>query len=223
MNILKRKRRMDPGSILLPAIFLFASTLHVTSALAQSAVETQPEWSLRVADATSNRRATGGQPVRLFQNANQVVVINQKLSSLLRSAGRRNNVQMKIARGVRGSVRNETIPSKLPELLDSLSRSQGLAWYQLHGTIYISRHSDNTSRMISLGNTGVGDFREGLAAAGLDVTRFELKHLSQANSVMVSGPITYLANVELIAEAMNKNKHKKSNSVVFIKGGRITN
>lgn len=148
-----------------------------------------------------------------------VVVIQRNLKDLIEAAGTRNRMDVKVTRGVRGIVRDAYLPDDMTGMLEQLSHSYDLVWYRNGKTVHVSSASENNSRIIFLGNVSFQRFAESLADAGLGNAGFAVEYLPEAQSVSVSGPVSYLASAELIADALTKTT--SSRSIMVIKGGQI--
>ncbi len=150
----------------------------------------------------------------------QVVVVRRRLSELVKAAGARSNLDVKVTRGVRAMVRDAVLPADLEKMLPVLSENHNITWYRMNRTVFISSTAESASRVIFLGYVGESQFRTALAEAGIDATNMQIEYLSHAKSISLTGPVSFLAQSELIAEALVKTHN--SFSVQIIKGGSKT-
>lgn len=149
----------------------------------------------------------------------KVFVVRQKLRDVIQAAATRSNFNVDISRGIRGMAENISLPGDLIVMLDELGQTNDLVWYRKDSNIYVSTSAENKSRLIFLGETSFKRFENSVNEAGIIAPNFRFEYLSDAQSVSVAGPVSYLANLELIAEALGKSTG--SNSVVMIKAGVV--
>lgn len=150
----------------------------------------------------------------------EVVIVKQKYRDIIQFAATRSNMNVDISRGVRGTAQNVVLPSKLIDLLEEMAYTNDIVWYRKNRNIYVSSAKENKSRLIFLGETSLKRFKNSIKEAGIVAPNFEFEYLADAQSVSVVGPISYLASLELIAQALNKSTG--SSSVVTIKAGVVS-
>lgn len=152
-------------------------------------------------------------------DAEKVFVVRQKLRNVIQAAATRSSYNVDISRGIRGMAENVSLPGDLIEMLDQLGQTNDIVWYRKDSSIYVSTSAENKSRLIFLGETSFKRFESSVKEAGIIAPNFRFEYLSDAQSVSVAGPVSYLANLELIAEALGKSTG--SSSVVMIKAGVV--
>lgn len=166
------------------------------------------------------------EPVRTAVNAPKeerrdetVFVVERKLKELLEVAGTRERLEVKVSRGVRGVVRDARLPANVEDMLAELSRSYDIVWYRKNRTINVSSSAESQSRLIFLGDASFDRFKSSMRDAGLADAPFTVEYLPEARSVSLSGPVSFLANAELIADALAKSGSNRS--IVVIRSGQM--
>jgi type II secretory pathway component GspD/PulD (secretin) len=133
-----------------------------------------------------------------------VFVVEQDLRAFLAIAGKRNGTHISVSSGVRGTIRNMTLPGNLDEMLRSLAAEFGFEWFREGDSIQVSSATDSVSRVIFLGRMGMEELKTSIAEAGLSQEGYELNYVESSNSVLVKGPVSLIARIELMTEAFNK-------------------
>lgn len=217
-------------SVVLAALFIAPVTSHsadwqLRSATISPNLASALDASIASDPAPLNVSAIKPDAKAVKQNAqsagsDQVVIVKQKFRDLIQFAATRSNMNVDISRGVRGIAQNVVLPSKLIDLLEELSYTNDIVWYRKNRSIYVSSAKESKSRLIFLGETSLKRFKNSIKEAGIVAPNFEFEYLADAQSVSVVGPISYLASLELIAQALNKSTG--SSSVVTIKAGVVS-
>lgn len=149
-------------------------------------------------------------------------VIEQSLPEVLRQAARRNGYQVTMTSRVRGTLKKITLPLNIEEMLTQIAPQFDLKWHFQEKQLYISVGSENTNRMIFLGKTDMQDLEKALDGAGLRSKNYNLTYVEDSNSVIVNGPVSYIASVELLAESLSKNKAIKRDKLKIIRYGNVS-
>ena len=66
------------------------------------------------------------------------------------------------------------------------------------------------------------DLEKAIKGAGLKTQAYDLTYVEDSNSVIVNAPISYIASVELIAEALGKNTSIKKGKLKIIRFGNVS-
>ncbi len=151
----------------------------------------------------------------------KIFVVEQSLPDFLRHAARRNGYEITITPRVRGTLKKMSLPLNMEEMLKKIAPQFDLKWHFQQKQLYVSVGSENTTRMIFLGNTDMEDLKKAIQGAGFKSQAYNLTFVEDSNSVIVNGPISYIASVELIAEALIKNKANKREKLKIIRFGNI--
>ncbi|MCC2113605.1 MAG: hypothetical protein KDJ16_16340 [Hyphomicrobiales bacterium] len=152
----------------------------------------------------------------------EVLIVDQDIASLIKDFAKKVGIRADISRGVRGRVRDLRLPTEPSAFLDELARRYQIDWYFEGNALHVSAISEAASRMIGLGNVDFDSVRTEVIAAGLDPDRFAMKNMEAAKAVMVSGPPSYIARVELIVESL-VNGRPSGRTVRVMKFGYVQN
>ena len=144
-------------------------------------------------------------PAAAAETSKQVIVIEQPLEDFLTLAGRQFGVHMKLPRKFRGTIRNEQLPAELDPLLRKLSAKFAFDWYREGNTVHISPRARSVSKMIYLGKLSFKGLRQTLNDAGVAGEGFKMAHVPSSNSLLINGPPSLIAKIELLADGYNKN------------------
>jgi len=153
----------------------------------------------------------------------RIYIVEQSLPDFLRQAARRNGYEVTMTPRVRGTLKKMSLPLDMKELLKKISPQFDLKWHFQQKQLYVSIGSENSTRMIFLGETNMDDLKKAIDGAGLDAQSYDMTFVEDSNSVIVNGPVSYIASVELIAEALGKNKAAKRDGLKIIRFGNISN
>jgi type II secretory pathway component GspD/PulD (secretin) len=166
--------------------------------------------------------------IQLLAQANpvstrKIYVVEQSLPDFLRQAARRNGYEITMSSRVRGNLKNKSLPTDIKGILTQLAPQFDLKWHFQQKQVYVSVGSENTTRMIFLGKTKMSDLESALEGAGLSSPSYQLNYVEDSNSVIINGPASYIASVELLAESLGKNKKAKRDSLKVIRFGTVKN
>lgn len=152
----------------------------------------------------------------------KIYVVEQSLPDFLRQAARRNGFEITMTPRVRGTLKKMTLPLNIEEMLEKIAPQFDLKWHFQQKQIYVSLGSESTTRLIFLGETDMKDLEQAIKGAGLDTQAYDLTYVEDSNSVIVNAPVSYIASVELIAEALGKNKSNKRDKLKIIRFGNVS-
>lgn len=152
----------------------------------------------------------------------KIHVVEQALPEFLRQAARRNGYQVTMTSRVRGTLKKISLPLDLDELLQKIAPQFDLKWHFQENQLYISVGSENSTRLIFLGSTKMLDLEKALTGAGLKSKNYNLTYVEDSNSVIVNGPVSYIASVELLAESLSKNKQIQKDKLKIIRFGNVS-
>lgn len=152
----------------------------------------------------------------------KIYVVEQSLPDFLRQAARRNGYEITMTPRVRGTLKKMTLPLNIEEMLEKIAPQFDLKWHFQQKQIYVSLGSENTTRLIFLGETDMEDLEQAIKGAGLNAEAYDLTYVEDSNSVIVNAPVSYIASVELIAEALGKNKINKRDKLKIIRFGNVS-
>ncbi len=131
-----------------------------------------------------------------------ISVIEQDLRHLLGAVARKVGAAVQVTAGVRGVVRGP-LDGLLPpgRFLDELGDRHGFNWYLSGGVIYASAANEVAWRVLGLGAVPRRSFEAALDGFGLLQARWPLRYGPRDATVLVSGPPSYVAQVERVLAA----------------------
>ena len=151
----------------------------------------------------------------------QVFVIEQKLPEFIRQAARRNNMRATVSKRVRGVLRKVNLPMDIRQIMPQIEEQFDLVWHIQQNQLFVSLASENASRLIYLDGMNMNDLTEAMETVGMRTAAFDLSYVEDSNSVLVNGPVSYVAGIELIVQSYNKNKNLKRGKVRVIRYGSV--
>lgn len=152
----------------------------------------------------------------------KIFIVEQSLPDFLRQAARRNGYQITMTPRVRGTLKKMSLPLNIEKMLEKIAPQFDLKWHFQQKQLYISTGSENSTRMIFLGDTEMDDLEQALKGAGLNSKAYDLTFVEESNSVIVNGPVSFIASVELITEALGKNKTIQKDKLKIIRFGTVS-
>lgn len=201
------------------------STLRLPAASPESSFVRigRPQSETRVADGRIDRpEARPGSAGELPQGDDEsgLVVVRQELDDLITQVARFYGFDAVLTRQVRGTIENERLPSNLNAFIARLTTDRDLVFYFRNRDLNVSARSENVSRVIGLGPSDPDELRAAIEAAGVDADRFPLRFIEASNSVLVDGPPSFVALVEVIAESLVRTT-RNAPAVTVIRGNQI--
>ena len=156
-------------------------------------------------------------------NKQAIYVIEDSLPDVLRQAATRNGFEITMTSRVRGTLQKITLPLNMEKMLEKIAPQFDLKWHFQDNQLYVSVGSENTTRMIFLGKTKIKDLEKVLETAQFKAQGASFTYIEDSNSVIVNGPVSYVASVELLAESLTKNKAAKREKLKIIRFGNMSN
>lgn len=130
------------------------------------------------------------------------LIISQRIQELLTMVERDTGMRIAASEAVRGRVRNLRISGTVAGFLDKIGRRHDLDWFEFGGTYHVSARSEATLRLLRLGKLDPERAKLALENAGLDLTRFPVRHAADRAALSLSGPPRMLAIAEAIIESI---------------------
>ena len=149
-----------------------------------------------------------------------LVVVRQDVRELIDQVAQFYGFETVLSRQVRGDVENTTLPSDFNAFIERLSSDRDLVFYFRNRELNASTRDENVSRVIGLGQSNLTELRSAIEAAGIDADRFPLRFIEASNSVLVDGPPSFVALVEVIAESLVRTDRPEP-EVTIIRGNTI--
>ncbi|MEO0327117.1 MAG: hypothetical protein AAF217_00825 [Pseudomonadota bacterium] len=175
----------------------------------------QPVGETQAASVSTHQFETG--------SGHSVHVIDQDLPEFLREAARRNGYEITITKRVRGKLKQKTLPLDLGQIMPRIAPQFDLKWHFQQKQLFVSVGSENTSRLIYLGAMDMETLDVAMLNAGMNSKAFDLSYVEDSNSLIVNGPVSYIAGIELLAESYNKNHENRKSKVKVIRFGHVGN
>jgi type III secretion protein C len=121
------------------------------------------------------------------------------LPKMFADFGKNFGLRVQVAGDVTGVVNGRLSGPSPSDFLDSVTRSLGLQWFYLAGTLHISLATDWSTRSHAVPRESVGTMKKALTDLGVLDAKFGWAALPEQGLVLVSGPRTYL---DLVASAL---------------------
>lgn len=154
-------------------------------------------------------------------NEISVHVVDQDIGEFIREAARREGYEVTVSRKVRGRIQRMTLPLDVEQIMEQLSPQFNLKWHYQQKHIFISTGQENTTRLVYLGVMDMNELTTAMNTAGIKSNMFEMSYVEDSNSVLVNGSASYIAGIELLADAYNKNSTNRKSNVRIIRFGRV--
>ncbi|MEO1141523.1 MAG: hypothetical protein AAFW66_04155 [Pseudomonadota bacterium] len=155
------------------------------------------------------------------QSAPVVYIIEQQLPEVLRQAARRNGYEIKLTKRVRGVLKKTQLPIEINAMMEKIAPQFDLKWHYQNKQLFVSLGSESASRLIYLGKMDMEQLESAMKDAGIKGDKYELSYVEESNSVLVNGPVSYIANIELLAESYNKNIDSGNKRIKVIRYGNV--
>ncbi len=154
----------------------------------------------------------------ILASAKSVVIINQKLDSLLSDFAHREGLALKISKRMKTRVKSKTLPGEQTQFLNTLAKYYPIDWYKMGNQLFVSKKKERVTRMVSIGSLSPERIKKDIENVITNTASFSFSSIKASKSILLSGPPTYVALVELIVKNALKNSQKKG-SIRFFKGG----
>ncbi|MEM7291392.1 MAG: hypothetical protein AAF412_13645 [Pseudomonadota bacterium] len=171
----------------------------------------------------SSKNVYGTENVSTPAEEPKVYVLEQSLPVFLRQAARRSGYQISLSKRVRGVVKKAVLPADIKKIMPEIAEQYDLKWHFQGKQLHVSIGAEDTNRVIYLGRMDFEDLAKTMAQAGIESNSYELSHVAETNSVMVSGSVPFISNIELLVEAYKKNKSESHTDVKVIRFGNVGN
>jgi hypothetical protein len=130
------------------------------------------------------------------------LIILQPVQVLLETVAKESGLRIALSDNVKGVLRNLRATGTTAEVLDAVCANLGLDWFAFNGIIHVSTRSEATTRMVKLGDLVPEQAVDALSAAGLPLTKLEVRPTSIDNVLAMSGPPELLAIAEAVIEGI---------------------
>lgn len=141
-----------------------------------------------------------------FHKPFQYVAVDQGLRDVLAEMAMTAEVAIDVSEAVHGQVHGRWGTMQAGEFLNRLCQTYGLVWYFDGSLLSVSTVSENVTRLLPLRGITLAQLREGMAAAKLMDTRFELRDGPAKGTAVIAGPPRFVLmakqSLDAIAEAV---------------------
>jgi type II secretory pathway component GspD/PulD (secretin) len=127
-------------------------------------------------------------------------VIDEDLRDVLADVGNKIGVAVNVSAAVHGRVRGHLPDAPPRQFLDNLATLYGLNWYYDGGTLYVTRASEQSSRLLQLGPVPLATLTDALDQLGVSDPRWPVRGATDGGLAIVSGPPRYVA---LVSETLS--------------------
>ena len=156
-------------------------------------------------------------------SGHQVVVVKQGVVEFLRQAARHNNMRATISKKVRGVILDAQFPTDIRKIMPLLEKQFDLIWHVQQNQLFVSTGSENETRLVYLAGMGFNELNQGMKDVGMSPDSYDISYVEDSNSVLINGPASYIAGIELITASYNKNKKSKRGNIRVIRFGNVGN
>lgn len=153
----------------------------------------------------------------------KVFVMEQSLPVFLRQAARRSGYQITLSKRVRGTLKKAVLPADIRKIMPEIAEQFDLKWHYQNKQLFVGIGSEETNRVIFLGRMGFDDLKRAMEQAGFSSETYSLSFVDESNSVLASGSVAYISNIELLVEAYKKDKSQSKVNVKVIRYGNVGN
>ncbi len=157
-----------------------------------------------------------GEATPQTKNDGTIIVVNQKIKQLLEDFSRQNGLTLNISDKLNIVVKNHRLPAEKKQFLDELSKRYSLDWYQRGNELFVSAKKERVSRIIATKNIELSALQNDLGQLAQNIEDFPFEQAENSRLVLVSGPPSYLALVELVLEAIEKSPNTNTDVVNLI-------
>ena len=157
-----------------------------------------------------------GEPQR-WDEPYDYLIVDQDLRGVLLAFGANLGIRIQLSDEINGQVHGDLPELPAGQFLESLGQRFGFDWYYDGDVLYVTEASEAQARMLVLGSVAFPDLESELASLGLLDDRYPLRHSSDSNLALVSGPPRYVA---LIEETLTALSRQASGEVVVFRGRR---
>ncbi len=155
-------------------------------------------------------------------------IFEDKITNILREISRHRGIVIKISDKVKGYIRKRRLSGTFKATLNELSSDHDFEWFLYEKTLYVSNKSEKQTHFPKLGKLSYDQVIKSIRSSGLELDRFQIKLLDDKNSIILSGPPSYVAIVETIIETLQfpgkdakKRIAQKIPTVLIYKGSKL--
>lgn len=124
------------------------------------------------------------------------------LESVIAEFARTFNLSLNLSPGIQGVVNGRFSSPNPTDFISKLGGVYGFLWYVSQGTLYISKASESITRNMQVPSTSLPALKKALTDLGILDSKFGWAELPGQNTVLVSGPPSYVGLVENTLRAL---------------------
>jgi len=124
------------------------------------------------------------------------------LESVIAEFARTFNLSLNLSPGIQGLVNGRFNSPNPTDFISKLGGVYGFVWYVNQGTLYISRSSETVTRNMQVPSSSLPTLKKALTDLGILDSKFGWAELPGQNTVLVSGPPSYVTLVENTLKAL---------------------
>ncbi|WP_406854799.1 hypothetical protein ABEG18_19970 [Alsobacter sp. KACC 23698] len=136
-----------------------------------------------------------------------VYVFEQDLRSFLNDYCRHVGLRPDIDNGVRGRLSKAKLSLDLPTLMADLNGRFEIEWYIEGDSLRVAPRSELTTRVISLRSVKLDELTAALKASDVDVARYPMRAMKDADAVIVRAPSSYVSKVLAVLETLGRGNN----------------
>ena len=140
-------------------------------------------------------------------DAGFVYVFEQDLRSFLNDYCRHVGLRPDIDNGVRGRLSKAKLSLDLPTLMADLNGRFEIEWYIEGDWLRVAPRSELTTRVISLRSVKFDELTAALKASDVDVARYPMRAMKDADAVIVRAPSSYVSKVLAVLETLGRGNN----------------
>ena len=133
----------------------------------------------------------------------EYVIVDQELRSVLTEIAGHLGVPARVSDAVKGRVHEKLSSATAKETVKQLATRYGFTWYFDGSALYFSSLTENSSRILPIGQVSFPFLQHELEELGILDTRFELRYAESGRSLYAAGPPRYLELVRETLDAAN--------------------
>ena len=147
-----------------------------------------------------------------------VVIINQKLGSLLAEFAQRQGLALKMTKKLRTRVKSKVLPGEPVQFLQKLAKLYPIDWYQMGNDLFVSKKKERVTRLLNIGSISPKQLKADIERTVINANSFSYSPIAGSRTIILSGPPTYVAFVELMVKTKLLSGQHNGNIHIY-KGG----
>lgn len=134
------------------------------------------------------------------------MVVNQDLNAFLNQLSQDSGRRINVSNEVRGRISKRNFEGTVDDIMDSLSISQSIDWFEYNQVYFVSAKKEVVTRMVRLGDLPVEDAMAELDDSDLIIDKFPIRTTAEDSALLVTGPPKFLAFLESVIAGIPSQK-----------------